>query len=1763
MGRELGRISGPLLAENLLRNGNNLAFDSKLIYLDVVNGYIGINTDTPTRHLLVDGTLDTTNLIVDTSATIADLEFTTDQIQNVTGGITFTPFQSANPIVTAPKFKVSNIEFTNNSISNLTNNANIVLDPNGSGKVIFNTSKVNVTGSLHATGDITWDGSITLGDNNLDNVTFNADVNSKIVPDADNTYDIGASGKEWRNLYGHDLKTTALTSTNLTVNNINLLLTQGHTIYVSVNGSDSKTGTHLHDSYLTIKKALSVAVAGDEIVIFPGTYTEIFPLTVPQGVSVRGMDIRNVIVKPTTGTNTNNAFLMNGETTVSFLTVKDFYAPGNAFSFASNFTVTTRSPYVQNVTVITTGPDAGNGALVDGSLANIASKEAAILFNAVTMIVPDAIGIQATNGARVEWLNGFTYFANKGIYLTEGTLGFASQHTKYGAEMRSIGSANVYGTYGAYADGPSTLGYLIGHNFGYIGSGLDSQNDYGLVEQANEVVAINGGQLYYDSTDQKGDYRIGDIFLVEQSTGNVSFNAQAITYTANGTITLEGLGGRTFIHAPAIEVGNIRIHGNNIDSMSGPVNFLAFSGSTYLNTNVTVTGNTDITGDTNIKGTLTTFGNEATDKVTVLDYLTQTIKPDLNNTYTLGKITGTEKRWNTLYATLIDVDGVTQLTNNTITTLTTDTDLRLIAAGSGIIEVTTTDVEITNNLTVVGSSDLQDVEILGTLNLPGSYTYSQTGTADRTGSTDITGHINVYGAHVVQFEDIKFDSNVIATTFGDHDLTFTADGAGIVNIINTNVQVTNNLSVDLTGYFSSVDATNVTADAYDIDSVYITGNTITTNVTDTNLVLSADGTGKIQVTTTDVVITNDLEVKQLTTLTNVGITGLLDLTGDYTWTHTGTSDRTGNTDITGSLIVNGAHTVQFEDIKFVGDLVTTTLLNSNLVLTANGLTSVVKTLLTDVEITNDLDVHATADIDTLNATTVTANAYDIGSVYITGNTITTNVLNTNLILSADGTGKIHVTTTDVVITNDLEVNQLSTLTNVGITGLLDLTGDYTWTHTGTSDRTGNTDITGSLIVNGAHTVQFEDIKFVGDLVTTTLLNSNLVLTANGLTSVVKTLLTDVEITNDLDVHATADIDTLNATTVTANAYDIGSVYITGNTITTNVLNTNLILSADGTGKIHVTTTDVVITNDLEVNQLSTLTNVDITGLLDLIGDYTWTHTGTSDRTGNTDITGSLTVNGNHYVQFQDINITNNVITTTVTNNDLILKAITPANIVNVVNTNVQVDLDLNVDLALGANSVQVTQGVTADDFYIGDFYIKNTISIVPNNTDLILGATGVVKFKDSDVNIANDITVISDVSVAGTTSLKNTVIRSETLTPTVTQVSQNLSGTTDPTGFFFYGWQILHPGQTEPTFSVIQPGWTVVGQPTWVVTVVGDGITNYGITITGGSFATGGTYSFTGDVLSYGPATLTQTGNINQTGSTYVTGDFQADSDISVTGPSSFLSVHNVKIDANIISATVTDADLSLSANGYGGVRLERYIKITDNDISNVFDSNNIELAFNNLMLAEDGQNLILETGGDYYLADTLLDGDLSVKFTPNGTGNLVINSDKAFAVAYGNTANRILKDVGEIRQNSTTQVYEGKLAVGVAKFNYVYDTDGNTYITPEATPGANDNILRFGIDGVDKVYIDSTKLFSNILQSDNVKFNGTTITNAISTSDLVFLPAGSGVVNFNNVSLIGNEIANNADSALIFENTGTGYVKFSGTNGIVFPRGPSVSPLS
>ena len=974
MGRELGRISGPLLAENLLRNGNNLAFDTNLIYLDVVNGWVGVKNSTPTRTLNINGTTNSPYLIADTSGVFANLEVTTGQIQNVSGNITLSPNQSLNPTVNAPRLTTASFDITTNSISNTTLDSNITLDPMGTGQLVVTTTNVDIRGSLHATGNITWDGTVTLGNNDSDNVSFNADTNSDILPDVTNTYSLGTSQKEWQNLYSQNVTGYIATGASITANGVNLTLSQGNIIYVSVNGNDSNVGTHQHATYLTLKHALSQATSGTTVYIYPGTYTEIFPLTVPVGVSVYGADIRTVVVKPTTGTNTNNAFLLNGETTVSNLTVRDFYAPGNAFSFASNFTVTTRSPYVQNTTVITSGPSAGNGILVNGSLANSSSKEAAMLFYAITLIVPDAIGIQATNGARVEWLNSFTYFANKGIYLTEGTLGFASQGVKFGAEMRSIGSANVYGTYGAYADGAHTLGYLIGHNFSYIGSGPTyTTNDPSSSIVANQVVTVNSGKIYYDSIDHIGNYRVGDVFQVIQETGQVAFNTvNSIIGGSNGSVTISSNAGTTYIDKLTIQTGNINIHDNNVDSLLEDVKWKSANGTINLNTNVNVTGNLGITGNVNITGSLISFGDASTDNVVINDYLTQHILPKITDTYTLGTSSNT---WNTLFATVLDVDAVTQLTNNTVSTLTTNTNLRFVASGSGKIVVATTDVDITNNLVVATNLTANGISSFKNTT---SNAIIQSGSYNITGNASlgiITSSGDITAANPLTLPTITINGSVITGTAAGSDLVLTPNTGQKVQItgpakFNNNVTIATTLGVTGTTTLSNdVNTTNITQtgnfNQIGLSSASVTGAFQSTNIlgtgassklllprvkidgsgivgtySNTDLQLVANGTGKIKIADTARIDNNlsvggTLEVISSSNFTNT-TAGLITQTGNFDQIGVSSASITGNLSAVNYTLTGLTSRLDAGNFRISGQTIAGKVTNGNVTYTANG-----------------------------------------------------------------------------------------------------------------------------------------------------------------------------------------------------------------------------------------------------------------------------------------------------------------------------------------------------------------------------------------------------------------------------------------------------------------------------------------------------------------------------------------------------------------------------------------------------------------------------------------------------------------------------------------------------------------------------------------------------------------------------------------------------------------------------------------------------------
>lgn len=1133
----VGRISGPLLKANLLRQGVDLAFETDLLYLDVNNSRVGIKTASPQAELDVNGSARIQTLdILDTTLPIGNITIdggtntisTTQSIFNIA-----TP----NSVIYQDRLQVDDIEIDGSVIRTLGTNQNLEFRPNGTGTINF-YGNTNVTGNLHATGNISADGDITIGDQDTDTVTINADIASDLIPDVTNTYTIGNSTKKWAHGYFNDLTATSITTAGLTIGDLDLTLTPGNVFYVAKNGDDAHSGEHPQDPFLTIAQSLSVASVGDTIHIYPGDYEEVFPLNVPAGVTIIGEGIRSVKVTPTSGTNNNNAFVLQGESSVMNVTVADFYYDsvndtGWAFSFANNFEVTSRSPYVKNVSVITKGSvtsasdprgfdqaDAGRGAKLDGEQATANSREASMLFHSVTFITPGAVGLYATNGARIEWLNSFVYFADKAmlgengtnglkgtgrtkvklsglvgtptagevfqytdsqgtvinatvnevdgnyIYLNNNVSGLETKYERggktvvavdnaqidtaikkfgtgsllldgtgdyisvatdpdfgfgtgdftiegwfyansvtgtkalvdmragtatdtglylyadagvvkvyyngaellsggllstttwthvavtrtgstinlyvngtrvdsdnafssnigsnkplligsafnassfwdghvddfrlsavarytlgsytpplnevsndtdsrillrfngvdssstfeddvivlqnigfgggayatgieladfsdFGCELRSIGSACVYGNYGIYGDGNGVVMYLISQNLAYIGNGKEVDNDPTTVIQSQEVTKLNEANVYFSSVDHKGDFRVGDVFHVNQADGTVNFTNANFNIDTLQSVRFSTGSSTTIIDGDKIQTGNIRLSGNTVESLSGDLNIDAQSGIVNFSDDVNITGDLDVTGDVTIGGNIT-IGDEATDSIEIVAGIASNLVPSEDGTFTLGTVTN---EWRKLYAGEAQIDDI-NINTNVIQTTNTNQDLELRASGTGSIKVDdlsfkTNIISSTGDMILDPGSETVDINSTGSLTLPRGTTAQRPGTP-AVGMLRYNTDTDVFEGYDGQWitlngvRDVDQDTYILAeaTPGADDDTLYFYAGGQLV---------------------ADVNQTRFNVEKLAVDDIEIEGNTVRTVTTNADLNLRANGTGRVLV----------------------------------------------------------------------------------------------------------------------------------------------------------------------------------------------------------------------------------------------------------------------------------------------------------------------------------------------------------------------------------------------------------------------------------------------------------------------------------------------------------------------------------------------------------------------------------------------------------------------------------------------------------------------------------------------------------------------------------------------------------------------------------------------------------------------------------------------------------------------------------------------------------------------------------------------------
>ena len=1693
----VGRISGPLLKANLLRDGVDLAFENDLLYLDVNNMRVGIKTSAPTHDLHVNGTTRTTNLEVTNQLDVGPITILGNVISSSNPIIYLNPL--TNHVVYQSTLTVDSIDITTNLIEANAPNTDLEFATSGTGSMKV-WSDMFVDGNIHATGNISADGNIQIGDQNTDNITFNADISSNIIPNTDSFYNLGSPTQRWNDVWTQNFIATYVSATSVVADGVALAQTQGNIIYVSVNGDDNNSGTHQSDTFLTIDKALKTAIAGDTVYVYPGTYEEDCPLVVPQGVTLRGASLRNTIVKPVTSDPARDIFYLNGECTIEDITVQDFYYDnfndtGYAFKFANNFKVTNRSPYIRNVSVITKGTvtsstdprgfdtgDAGKGAYIDGGIADPTTNEASMLFHSVTFLCPGIETVTMTNGARVEWLNCFTYWADKGLYGISGTTGIGgagrtrlkvsgltgsylvgetvsyyaedgitllasgtiadttggyiyingkasgfleyservgktvtvagsaqisttqskfggasgqfvtatsdrinvaanddfafgtgdftvefwiyfvasastqcifdmrtsalaqaaltldvtgagninlyvqganqittaatladttwhhiaisrvsgttrlfingtvevttytdannyaakpfnlgaywdntsylnayvddlriskgigrytttfiaptspfgsdsntvlllhfngtngstvfeddstivqdiqfsggatatqidlADYTDFGCEVRSIGSAAVYGNYGIYGDGEGVVMYLIGQNLAYIGAGKSQENDVLSVIQANEVVELNNAHIYYTSVDHKGDFRVGDLFYVNQATGAVEFSNTIVNITGATGLTFTDGSQTTIIQPSKIETGNIRIYDNTIASLSGDVNIVSANNNINLQNDVNITGNLDVTGDVTIGGNIT-VGDNTTDSVQFIAGIDSDLIPNLPATYNVGSAS---LQWKDLWVRTAHISDI-EINTNYIRTTVSNADLELRANGTGSILVE--DIRINQNVISTDSGNIQITPVT-TLDITAT-------------TTNVNGDFHVTG-------DVSFDNNLTLGNANNDTVTF-------------NARVSSDIIPNITGIHSLGSPTNTwsiahLSSAY-VDDILIDTNIIQTTVSNSNLELRANGTGSIQLEQTYVnenliyTVGNNLLIQPATTLDITAST--TNVNGDF--------HVTGNTSFDSNITLGNTST---DNVIFEASV------SSNIIPSASG-------------------IYNLGSSNKAWQIAYLASAY-IDDIYIDTNIIQTTVSNSNLELRANGTGVIRV----------------------------------------------------------------EKIDLYDNIIKT-----------NG--------------TDNLIIQPATTLD-ITASTTNVN----GDLHVTGNT------------SIDGNTTLGNTNADTV-TFEARVNSSIVPT---ISGTYDL---------------GAPTKSWGVTYLSNAFID--DIRIDTNIIQTTVSNSNLELRA----NGTGLIRFE-QIDVDENKIITNGSTNLEIRPATTLDIF--------------------------------ADTNINGNINVTGNVTIGGNITVGN-------------QDTDNI---------------------------------------TFVADINSDLIPNIPVTYNLGSEAKRWKTLYSANAI-----------------------------------------ISDIEINTNYIRTTVSNADLELRANGTGAIKLED-VSVNQNVIS-----------------VASGTNLILQ---------------------PSGTGIVDVNSTQALRIPRGTTGERPGTPLsGMIRYNTTNNNYEGYDGTYWRVINGLYDVDQNTYLVAESTPGANDDTFFFFANGSQIADLDDTRLNAVRVEVDDIVIDGNTIS-SVNNQTIQLTSAGSGKVQIEDFLFKDSTITNSVlNGVTTVTQTGSGYFKIDGTTGFVIPVG-------
>jgi len=216
-------------------------------------GYTNGNTiDTSSGNLTLNSTGGTTNITDNTSIT---------GTLGVSSTATFAGTVEANNGITVDStaFIVANGtgNVTTTGTLNVSGLASLDggIDMDGVFTVANSTGHTATTGNLTVGGNTVLNGNVDIGNAATDTVTINADIDSHLVPSQDVTYDLGATGSKWRDLY---LSGNTIYLGGSTITESNGDITIGSVEDTPIGGTTPNTG-----AFTTLSASSTLDVSGD------------------------------------------------------------------------------------------------------------------------------------------------------------------------------------------------------------------------------------------------------------------------------------------------------------------------------------------------------------------------------------------------------------------------------------------------------------------------------------------------------------------------------------------------------------------------------------------------------------------------------------------------------------------------------------------------------------------------------------------------------------------------------------------------------------------------------------------------------------------------------------------------------------------------------------------------------------------------------------------------------------------------------------------------------------------------------------------------------------------------------------------------------------------------------------------------------------------------------------------------------------------------------------------------------------------------------------------------------------------------------------------------------------------------------------------------------------------------------------------------------------------------------------------------------------